>query len=45
MDHISYSAIAMAIGLLIVIWAFLVHMILRQTPDAHLQFLLDLMEV
>jgi hypothetical protein len=45
MDHISYSAIAMAIGLLIVIWVFLIHMILRQAPDAHLKFLLDLMEV
>ena len=44
MDHISYSAIAMAIGLLIVIWVFLMHMILSQAPDAHLRFLLDLME-
>ncbi len=42
MDHIPNSAIAMAIGLLIVIWVFLVHMIVRQAPDSHLPFLLDL---
>jgi hypothetical protein len=44
MDPIPNSAIAMAIGLLMVIWAFLVHMIMSQGPDAHLQFLTELME-
>ena len=45
MDHITYLAGAVAVGLLVVIWVFLMHMILSQAPDAHLQFLLDLMEV
>jgi hypothetical protein len=34
----------MAAGLLIIIWAFLLHMILNQAHDAHLQLLLDLMD-
>jgi hypothetical protein len=42
MDYIPNAAVAMAIGLLIVIWVFLFHMILSQAPDAHLQFFLDL---
>ncbi len=42
MDYIPNAAVAMAIGLLIVIWVFLIHMILSQAPDAHLQFFLDL---
>ncbi|MFZ0961998.1 MAG: hypothetical protein WAO35_13930 [Terriglobia bacterium] len=43
MDHVSYSAIAVAIALLIVIWVFLVRMILSKAPDARLPFLIDLM--
>jgi hypothetical protein len=43
MDSVPNSAIAMAVGLLVVIWVFLVHMMMSQEPDAHLQFLLDLM--
>jgi hypothetical protein len=43
MDHVSNSAIVMAIGLFIVIWIFLVHMILSNADDARLRFLLDLM--
>src|SRR5208283_2752621 len=42
MNPIPNSAIAMAIGLLVVIWAFLVHMVMSQADDAHLQFLLNL---
>ena len=44
MDPIPNSAIAMAIGLLIVIWAFFVHMIMSQAPDTHLEFFRDLVE-
>jgi len=45
MDYIPNTAVAMAIGILIIIWAFLLHMILNQAPDAHLRFMLDLMDV
>lgn len=44
MDHVSYSAIVMAMGLLIVIWVFLVRMIFGNAPDVHLRFLHDLRE-
>jgi hypothetical protein len=43
MDYIPNSAIMMGIGLLIVIWGFLVHMMMSQGPDAHLQFAVELM--
>ena len=43
MNYIPNSAIAMAIGLLIVIWVFLVHMMMSQAPDTHLKYLFDLM--
>jgi hypothetical protein len=44
MDYIPSTAVTMAIGMVIIIWAFLLHMILNQAPDAHLQFFLDLMD-
>jgi hypothetical protein len=43
MDNIPNSAIVTGIGLLIAIWGFLAHMIISQGPDAHLQFLVELM--
>ena len=43
MNYISEPAITIAIVMLIIIWAFLVHMMMSQRPDAHLEFLLDLM--
>ena len=42
MDQVPNSAVIMAIGLLIIIWVFLLHMILSQAPDRRLPFLLDL---
>jgi len=42
-DNIPNSAVVMAIGLFVVILLFLVHMMMSQAPDAHLQFLVDLM--
>jgi hypothetical protein len=42
MDLVPSSAVAMVIGLLTLIWAFLVHMMMSQADDAHLKFLLDL---
>jgi len=45
MDRIPYSAIPLAIGMLIIIWFLLLDRILSQTPDAHLQFLLDRMGI
>ena len=42
MDYIPNAAIAMGVGLVVLIWVFLVHMNLSQGPDAHLRFLLDL---
>jgi hypothetical protein len=43
MEHITFSVVALAIGLFMVIWFFLLQMIMSQAPDAHLQILLDLM--
>ena len=42
MDQVPNSAVIMAIGLLIIIWVFLLHMIVSQAPDKRLRFLLDL---
>jgi hypothetical protein len=42
MDQVPNSAVIMAIGLLIIIWVFLLHMMVSQAPDEHLRFLLDL---
>ena len=41
MDRIPYSAVALAIGVLIVVWFFLLDMIFSRTPHAHLRILLD----
>lgn len=43
MDRIPYSAVALAIGMLIVVWFFLLDMIFGRTPHAHLRILLDVM--
>jgi len=42
MNLIPDSAIVMAIGLLVVIWAFLVSMMMSHAEDARLKLLLDL---
>jgi hypothetical protein len=42
MDTIPYSACVMAMGLLIIVWLFLLHMFWSKARDAHAQFLLDL---
>lgn len=43
MNIITTSSLAMAIGFLVIIWAFLIYMMMSQADDAHLQFLLRLM--
>jgi hypothetical protein len=44
MDTIPFSALALVVVALLLIWLFLAHMIANRKEDARLQFLLSLME-
>ncbi|MGA2073544.1 MAG: hypothetical protein ABSH52_08555 [Terriglobia bacterium] len=44
MDAMPFSAVALVIVVLLVIWFFLAHMISSRKDDARLQFLLSLMD-